>query len=173
MIDDSGTAKIIDFGATQVGGVLDIAQNRVLNDIKGTAQFTAPEYYLGEGGSTRSDIFSLGVITYQMLTGKLPYGTGVSRVQTPGDVRKLVYHSILEEELQLPPWIDDAIKRAVHTDPLKRYSEVSEFAYDLNTPNHAFLQRTKPPLIERDPLLFWQSVSLILLVIVILQASMT
>jgi serine/threonine protein kinase len=173
MIDDSGTAKIIDFGATQVGGVLDIAQNRALNDIKGTAQFTAPEYYLGEGGSTRSDIFSLGVITYQMLTGKLPYGTGVSRVQTPGDVRKLVYHSILEEELQLPPWIDDAIKRAVHTDPLKRYSEVSEFAYDLNTPNHAFLQRTKPPLIERDPLLFWQSVSLILLVIVILQASMT
>lgn len=172
MIDDSGTAKIIDFGATQVGGVLDIGQNRALNDIKGTAQFTAPEYYLGEGGSTRSDIFSLGVITYQMLTGKLPYGTGVSRVQTPGDVRKLVYQSILEEELQLPAWIDDAIKKAVHTDPLKRYSEVSEFAYDLNTPNRAFLQRTKPPLIERDPLLFWQSVSLILLVIVILQAAM-
>ncbi len=172
MIDESGTAKIIDFGATQVGGILDIGHNRELNEIKGTAQFTAPEYYLGQGGSTRSDIFSLGVITYQMFTGKLPYGTGVSKVQNPSDLRKLVYQSILEEEHQLPPWIDDAIKKAVHTDPLKRYSEVAEFAYDLNTPNTAFLKRSKPPLIERDPLLFWQSISLILLIIVVIQAAM-
>jgi serine/threonine protein kinase len=166
MIDESGTVKIIDFGATQVGGVLDIGQNRDANEIKGTAQFTAPEYYLGDGGSTRSDIFSLGVITYQMLTGSLPYGTSVSKVKTGRDLQKLVYQSILEEQHQLPPWIDDAIKKAVHVDPLKRYAEVSEFVYDLNSPNTAFLKRTKPPLIERNPLAFWQGLSAILLGVV-------
>jgi len=172
MIDASGTVKIIDFGATQVGGLLDIRQNRELNEIKGTAQFTAPEYYLGEGGSTRSDIFSLGVITYHMLTGILPYGTGVSKIRSANDQRKLVYQSILEEQHHCPPWVDYAIKKAVNIDPLKRYSEVSEFAYDLNTPNSTFLKRTKPPLIERDPLIFWQSISLILLLIVIIQSAL-
>lgn len=172
MIDESGTVKIIDFGATQVGGVLDIGKNRESNEIKGTAQFTAPEYYLGEGGSTRSDIFSLGVITYQMLTGSLPYGTAVSNIKSTRDQRKLVYRSILEEQHHLPPWIDDAIKKAVNVEPFKRYAEVSEFIYDLNAPNTAFLKRTKPPLIERDPLLFWQSVSVILLIAIIIQSAM-
>lgn len=166
MIDESGTVKIIDFGATQVGGVLDIGKNRDTNDIKGTAQFTAPEYYLGEGGTTRSDIFSLGVITYQMLTGSLPYGTSVSKVKTVKDLQKLVYQPILEEQYHLPAWVNDAIKKAVHVDPLKRYSEVSEFVFDLNTPNMAYLKRAKLPLLERNPLAFWQGVSAILLGVV-------
>lgn len=166
MIDESGTVKIIDFGATQVGGGLDIGKNRDTNDIKGTAQFTAPEYYLGQGGTTRSDIFSLGVITYQMLTGTLPYGTSVSKVKTVKDLQKLVYQPILEEQYQLPDWVNDAIKKAVHVDPLKRYSEVSEFVFDLNRPNMAYLKRAKLPLLERNPLAFWQSVSAILLSIV-------
>ena len=167
MIDESGTVKIIDFGATQVGGLLDIGTNRESNEIKGTAQFTAPEYYLGEGGSARSDIFSLGVITYQMLTGALPYGTRVSNIKTARDLRKLVYQPILEEQHPLPPWVDDAIKKAVHVEPFKRYSEVSEFIFDLNSPNTAYLKRTKPPLIERNPLAFWQGVSAMLFATVV------
>lgn len=171
MIDDSGTVKIIDFGATQVGGLLDIGRNREYKDIKGTAQFTAPEYYLGEGGSMRSDIFSLGVITYQMITGKLPYGNEVSKIKKQHDKKRLQYRSILEEIHQVPPWVDDAIKKAVHLDPLKRYSEVSEFSFDLNNPSNNFLRHSKPPLIERDPLLFWQSISLLLVIIIILQSA--
>lgn len=167
MIDEFGTVKIIDFGATQVGGVMDIGQNRNANDIKGTAQFTAPEYYLGEGGSHRSDIFSLGVITYQMLTGRLPYGTGVSKIKNRRNRQKLVYQSILEDQHPLPPWVDAAIKKAVHVEPLKRYAEVSEFVFDLNTPSASFLKRDKPPLIERNPLAFWQGVSAMLLCVVI------
>ena len=54
------------------------------DDILGTAQYTAPEYFLGEGGSQRSDIFSLGVIAYQMLTGRPPYGA-----QSPGRGRRI------------------------------------------------------------------------------------
>ncbi len=72
MIDKTGTVKIIDFGSTRVAGVAEAAPPTDRDDILGTAQYTAPEYFLGEGGSPRSDLFSLGVITYQMLTGGCP-----------------------------------------------------------------------------------------------------
>ena len=74
MIDKTGTVKIIDFGSTRVAGVVEAAPPGGRDDILGTAQYTAPEYFLGENGTSRSDLFSLGVITYQMLTGRLPYG---------------------------------------------------------------------------------------------------
>ena len=74
MIDRTGTAKIIDFGSTKITGVAETAPSAGPDEILGTVQYTAPEYFLGENGSPRSDMFSLGVITYQMLTGKLPYG---------------------------------------------------------------------------------------------------
>ncbi len=72
MIDTTGTVKIIDFGSTRVTGVVEaVRRSSTHNDILGTAQYAAPEYFLGEGGSPRSDLFSLGVIAYQMLTGQL------------------------------------------------------------------------------------------------------
>ena len=77
MIDKTGTVKIIDFGSTRIAGIADDTPSVIGDDILGTVQYTAPEYFLGEGGSTRSDIFSLGVIAYQMLTGRLPYGAEV------------------------------------------------------------------------------------------------
>ncbi|MGQ7310022.1 protein kinase domain-containing protein, partial [Streptococcus suis] len=77
MIDKTGTVKIIDFGSTKVTGVVE-ANPSIDTDILGTVQYTAPEYFQGESGSPRSDMFSLGVITYQMLTGKLPYGAQIA-----------------------------------------------------------------------------------------------
>lgn len=70
MIDSTGTVKIIDFGSTKVAGIAEITTPIAQEDIQGTAQYIAPEYLLGESGSSRSDLFSLRIITYQMLTGK-------------------------------------------------------------------------------------------------------
>src|SRR5690606_12249501 len=78
LIDAHDTVKIIDFGSTKVAGIAEIAQAGDPLQIPGAALYAAPEYFLGEGGSTRSDIFSLGVIAYQMLAGKLPYGADVA-----------------------------------------------------------------------------------------------
>ena len=91
MIDKTGTVKIIDFGSTRVQGVVEAAPSADRDDILGTAQYTAPEYFLGESGTSRSDIFSLGVITYQMLTGRLPYGAEVAKTRTKSQQRKLRY----------------------------------------------------------------------------------
>ena len=156
MIDGTGTAKIIDFGSTRVAGIVEAAGAVARDDILGTPQYTAPEYFLGEPGSPRSDLFSLAVITYQMLTGRLPYGTQVAKARTRAAQQKLRYDSALEDDRELPAWIDGVLRKALDPEPDKRYAELSEFVHDLRQPSQAFLDRTRPPLIERNPLLFWK-----------------
>ncbi|MGD8593435.1 MAG: bifunctional protein-serine/threonine kinase/phosphatase [Gammaproteobacteria bacterium] len=168
MIDKTGTVKIIDFGSTRVAGLTENTNPIAQHTILGTAQYTAPEYFLGEGGSTRSDLFSLGVVTYQMLSGRLPYGTQVAKSRTKAAQRKLNYVSVIDEDREIPLWMDEAIKKAVHPNPYNRYEELSEFIYDLRHPNKKFLSKTLPPLMERNPVLFWKSVSFILATILII-----
>ena len=171
MIDGAGTVKIIDFGATRVAGVMEIASPISQINLLGAAQYAAPEYFLGENGSPNSDLFSLGVIAYEMLSGKLPYGAEVPKSRTRAAQRKLAYDSVLSDEREIPAWIDDAIRKAVHPDPRERYEELSEFVYDLHHPSNAFLNKTRPPLIERHPVLFWKSTTFMLAICVVLLAG--
>ena len=164
MIDQSGTVKIIDFGATLVAGLEEMESAIDQPLILGTAQYSAPEYFLGENGSIYSDQFSLGVITYQMLTGKLPYGSNIAKARSKTAQNKLKYQSLISDDCEIPAWIDDAIRKAVQVNPYKRYEDLSEFVYDLRHPSKTFLTKTKPPLLERNPVVFWQSVSIILLI---------
>ncbi len=166
MIDKTGTAKIIDFGSTRVRGVVEAAPSGMRDDILGTAQYTAPEYFVGEGGSSRSDIFSLGVVTYQMLSGRLPYGAAVAKVRTKSQQRKLRYIP-LDDGGEIPAWIDVVLRKAVHPDPYKRYDELSEFVHELRHPNRDTLNAGPAPLIERNPLLFWKGLSAVLALIVL------
>lgn len=172
MIDNTGTVKIIDFGSTKVAGMMEISSPIERHDLLGTAQYTAPECFLGESGSTRSDMFSLGVITYQMLTGRLPYGTEVAKSRTKAAQKKLRYQSVLDDKREIPAWIDEAIRKAVHPVPQKRYEELSEFVFDLHHPNNAFLSKTRLPLIERHPVFFWKSVSFFLMMTMLVLLSM-
>ena len=167
MIDNTGTVKVIDFGSTRVAGLEEIHKPAHQDQMVGTAQFAAPEYFIGEYGTRRSDLYSLGVVAYQMLSGRMPYGTEVAKARTKAAQRKLAYRSVLDDKREIPAWIDDALKKAVHPDPYKRYAELSEFIYDLWQPNRAFINKTQPPLMERNPVLFWQCISLILVVVII------
>lgn len=167
MIDTSGTVKIIDFGSVRVSGIAEIAGIAQQQHILGTLQYTAPEYFIGEAGTANSDLFSLGVIAYQMLSGRQPYGTSVARATTPAAQRKLAYQSVLDAERAIPAWVDGALRRAVHPNPLKRYDALSEFIYDLRHPNPGFQREDKAPLMQRNPLLFWKGLSLILFVMLL------
>ena len=164
MIDQSGTVKIIDFGATLVAGLEEMESAIDQPLILGTAQYSAPEYFLGENGSIYSDQFSLGVITYQMLTGKLPYGSNIAKARSKTAQNKLKYQSLITDDSEIPAWIDEAIRKAVQVNPYKRYEDLSEFVYDLRHPSKTFLTKTKPPLLERNPVAFWQSISFLLLI---------
>lgn len=162
MIDSQGTLKIIDFGATRVASMVEVLPPEQRNEMLGTLQYSAPEYLLGEGVSTRSDVFSLGVITYQMLSGRLPYGVRVARVRRPAELRTLSYASLRDQDRRLPAWVDAALRKAVHPLPQQRYEEAAEFAWDLRHPNREFIARRPTPLIERDPVAFWKGLSLLL-----------
>jgi serine/threonine protein phosphatase PrpC len=65
MIDRSGTVKIIDFGSVKIAGISEITPlDRQEDNVLGTLNYTAPEYHLGQRGTVKSDLFSLGVIVY-------------------------------------------------------------------------------------------------------------
>ena len=168
MIDTTGTVKIIDFGSTKVAGITEMTVSSEPPDLLGTAPYTAPEYFLEEQGSSRSDQFSLGVIAYHMLTGSLPYGTQVAKARTHSSQNKLAYQSVLDHRRDIPVWVDEAIRKAVHPKPHKRYDDLAEFIFDLHHPNKDFLNKTRPPLIERNPVIFWKGVSFILMLVVLL-----
>lgn len=167
MIDRNGTVKLIDLGSVRVAGIAEIGGTAQAEQILGTAQYAAPEYFIGYAGTTRSDQFSLGVIAYQMLSGRLPYGTNVAKTTSRSAQRRLVYQSLLADKLSIPPWIDGALRKAVQVDPLKRYEEISEFLYDLRHPNPGFLRSEREPLLERHPVRFWKGVSLILFLVLV------
>lgn len=166
MIDASNSIKIIDFGSTYIAGVSDSDSEETM---RGTMRYSAPEYFLGELGTNASDIFALGVITYQMLSGKFPYGPEIAQAKSRATQRKLKYRSLINDESELPVWLDDTLHKALHVDPLKRYAVLSEFIYDLRHPNKEFLARTRPPLLHRDPVMFWQGISMALFILLLIQ----
>ncbi len=168
MIDSVGTVKIIEFGATRVAGLEEVDTPIEQINLLGAALYAAPEYFLGERGTQRSDLYSLGVIAYQMLSGRFPYGTDVPKSRTKAAQKKLAYKSVLSEEREIPAWVDDAIAKAVHPDPFQRYEEISEFIFDLHHPNQSFLNKTRPPLIDRHPVAFWKGVSFVLAVLLVI-----
>ena len=170
LIDATGSVKVIDFGATRVEGIQDINSILEQENLQGTALYSAPEYFIGKEGTNKSDIFSLGVIAYQMLSGKFPYGTNVAKCNTKASQKKLRYDSLsYEEESIIPLWVDETLKKALEVNPINRYDELSEFIYDLYHPNQAFINKTKPAILERNPVFFWQSISFILAIILLIQ----
>jgi len=169
MIDRSNTVKIIDFGSTYIAGVTSAIS---ADTLRGTMRYSAPEYFLGHVGSERSDIYSLAVITYQMLSGRFPYGVEIAQAKNKSAQRRLSYRSLINDDSEFPIWIDDALRRALHIDPLKRHGELSEFIYDLHHPNKAYLSRNRRPLIERDPVMFWQGLSIIFFLVIMIQLAL-
>ncbi|MEM5476110.1 bifunctional protein-serine/threonine kinase/phosphatase [Pacificibacter sp. AS14] len=159
MLDTDGVAKIIDFGSTYVAGVQEAAPMREEDGILGTLQYTAPEYFSGEQVSWRSDLFSLGVIAYEMLTGVLPYGTQVGKVRSPRDRTRLRYRNARDDAHPMPAWLDDALAKAVHPDPARRHDALSEFAANLRSPSLRYTARRHIPLAERNPERFWKTLS--------------
>jgi serine/threonine protein kinase len=173
MIDCHGSVKIIDFGSTQIAGLNEIASPIEHNFVLGTRNYTAPEYAAGEAIGAHSDIYSLGVITYELLTGRLPYKNAelnngaADQADQPAFSRRArrqshTYIPAKHHNPDVPLWVDRALAKAVHPDPRQRYQDLSELVYDLYHPNAEFLKSKPTPLLERNPLAFWQWLSAIL-----------
>jgi serine/threonine protein phosphatase PrpC/predicted Ser/Thr protein kinase len=162
LIDASNTLKIIDFGSSRVAGLSEGAAGRGDAAFAGTLDYTAPEYHLGETPTNRSDIFSVGVIVYELLTGKLPYGRGFAG---PRDLTRLDYIPASSVNSAVPTWVDAALAKAVHKSPSQRTQALSELVEDLRRPGADFQNGRKRPLIERNAAAFWRAVAIALFVL--------
>ncbi|TCS52249.1 serine/threonine protein kinase [Primorskyibacter sedentarius] len=167
MIDSDGTVKIIDLGSTRVQGVEE-GQARPDDAILGTLQYTAPEYFVGDPPGPYSDQFSLGVVIYEMLTGRLPYGADAARVSNRRDRARLRYRPAVDAENAVPYWIDDTLRRATHPLGHRRFTALSEMDRALTVPSPGSRSHARRPLAERDPVRFWQTISAVLFLIVLI-----
>ena len=111
MIDKSGTVKIIDLGSVRVAGVREAMPATETGDILGTHQYAAPEYFLGHPGTEKSDLYSLGLVAYELLTGTLPYPDGVAQATTAKAQKALFYVSTSVLSPRVPDWMDWASAR--------------------------------------------------------------
>ncbi len=161
LVDEHGTLKIIDFGSTKIAGIEEIYVPLDTNNLLGTINYTAPEYHIGQPPSNRSDIFSLGVIAYELLTGRLPYGKEL----TARNLRRVHYRSIKRFNPEIPVWVDRAIEKAVSISPEKRFEKLSEFTHALRQPDPRLVGTEHVPLIQRHPVRVWQAISALLFVL--------
>ena len=168
MFDKNGVVKIIDFGSVKIAGIAEITPRDFDggDNILGTLNYTAPEYHTAQRGTVKSDLYSLAVITYEMLNGSLPFGQDMPDKPSQGYLANLRYVPSFHHNPMVPIWIDGALKKATSIAPHTRYNELSEFLYDLNTPNSSFMRTEDSiPLLQRNPLRFWQGLSAILMII--------
>ena len=126
LVTEAGHAKIADFGIAK----LNLAHFTIPGKVLGTPAYMAPEQLSGEGCDGRSDLFSLGVILYAMVTGLSAFqGSSATTVCFKVANREPIAASALD--MSLPPQLDAVISRAIAKNPDERYQTGAEFAEDL------------------------------------------
>ena len=160
LVDKHGTLKIIDFGSTKIAGIDEIYTPVDNQELLGTLNYTAPEYHMGERPTNRADIYSLGVIAYEITTGRLPY----NKIPDAKNIRKLHYLSAKQFVPETPYWVDKAIQKSVMLNPEQRFSMLSEFIHALSNPDSDLIRPEHVPLIRSNPIKVWQILALVLLV---------
>jgi len=172
MINRDGRVKILDFGTVMIAGTDEIASPLDKSVPQGSVNYVAPEYLMGERGSTRSDLFSLAVIAYEMVTGKLPFDEPAIKRVSLKSYSQLDYIPARHRRHDLPPWIEGCLRKALQPNPAHRYADFSEFQQDFTVPNAQLVAEIhRQPLIRKNPVAVWQVLCLILLLLNLLQLA--
>jgi serine/threonine protein kinase len=139
LVTPDGRAKIADFGVAK----LDLSQFTSTGVVFGTPSFMSPEQLEGAEVDARSDLFSLGVILYSLLTGYRPFqGTSVATISF-----KVVYHDpvpVTALNATLPPGTQHVVSRALAKVPTDRYQSAEEMALDLQDLQEGLAPRSQP-----------------------------
>lgn len=129
MVDPEDRIKLIDFGISANEGSRRLTFAK-LSNVMGTPDYISPEQVKGKRGNGRSDIYSVGVMLYEMLTGKVPF-TGNNAFLIMND--RLLNSPVPPREIDpaISPALQEIIYRALERDPQNRYATAREFAWDL------------------------------------------
>ncbi len=173
LVDDNDNIKLIDFG---IAG--DTSSRRLtyanFTTALGTPDYISPEQVKGKRGDGRSDIYSMGVILYEMLTGKLPFH-GPTPLAAMND--RLLNHPVPPRvaDPSVSPQMQEIVYRALERDPGNRYPRAEEFLRDLEHPEEVGVedrveirdwQNRKSPLVRK--ILYYGGLALIPVVILLL-----
>ncbi|MCK4560519.1 MAG: protein kinase [Calditrichia bacterium] len=162
MITNDGVVKILDFGLAKLSGRTMLTKE---GTTLGTVFYMSPEQTRGDSVDHRTDIWSLGVIFYEMLTGQLPF---------KGEYDQAVMYSILNEEPDpvssindnIPTELDQIITKIIAKKPDDRYRQIDEFIEDLLHLKEGTLKKRKRlKRTEKKRLLFLTSISAIVLIV--------
>ena len=172
MINRDGRVKLLDFGTVMIAGTDEIASPLDKSVPQGSVNYVAPEYLMGEAGSFRSDLFSLAVITYEMITGEMPFDEPAVKRVSLDNYGELDYIPANRRRHDLPLWIEGCLRKALQPNPAYRYDAFSEFLQDFTHPNpqlEAHIRRQ--PLLQKNPLRFWKVLCAVLVVLNLLQLA--
>ena len=129
MVDAEDRIKLIDFGIAAKTGARRLTFAK-LSQTLGTPDYISPEQVKGKRGDARSDLYAVGVMLYEMLTGKAPF-TGPNAFVIMND--RLLNSPVPPREIDpaISPQLQEIMYRALERDPSKRYASAREFAWDL------------------------------------------
>jgi serine/threonine-protein kinase len=131
-LTDSGSVKLLDFGITQVGSGLTKTEELEPLTLIGTPEYMAPEQVGQVSVDARADIYALGVVLYEALTGSLPH-TGANTVSLLDSKTrdKVVAPSRKGKRTKLPKYLDRVVLAALALDPEDRYQNIADLKLDL------------------------------------------
>ena len=129
MIDAEDRVKLIDFGIASQAGARRLTFGK-FSHVMGTPDYISPEQVKGKRGDARTDVYTLGVMLYEMLTGRTPFA-GNNPFVTMNN--RMLNHPVPPRELEpgVSPQLQEIVYRALERDPRNRYSGAREFAWDL------------------------------------------
>lgn len=129
LILDNGLVKITDFG---IAMALNSSQLTQTNSIMGSVHYLPPEQAAGKGSTIKSDVYSLGILMYELLTGKLPF-KGENAVEIALKHMKDPIPGVIKEMDNIPQSIENIIIKATAKNPKNRYNDAREMYSDLTT----------------------------------------
>jgi serine/threonine-protein kinase len=148
MVDENDHIKLIDFGIASDNTARRLTYANFTATL-GTPNYISPEQVKGKRGDGRSDVYSMGVILYELLTGKLPF-SGPSPIAAMND--RLLNHPVppTVADPTISPQLQEVIYRALERDPKNRYATAHEFLHDLDHLDQVGVE-------DRDELKNWQN----------------